>query len=240
MYILIFSLLTLITEIIGTIGGFGSSVFFVPLASCFFPFTMVLALTGILHIFSNLAKLILFYKHIHYKIFLLSGLPAILSVFGGAMLITRSPIQYATLALGIFLAAGSLFLCIKKDFKINPIPINIVSGGIISGFLAGFTGTGGPIRAIALSAYQLNKNTFVATSCAIDMGIDLTRTLIYIEAGFFVKSNYELIPILALTAFWGSWLGKKIIDKTSDERFKKIVLILIFLIGMSQIIKNII
>jgi uncharacterized membrane protein YfcA len=192
----------------------------------------------LLHIFSNLSKLILFYKYIHYKIFILLGIPAILSVIVGAILISWSPAQYAELALGIFLCAGSIFLWISSNFQITPKPMNMIYGGIISGFLAGFTGTGGPIRAITLSAYTLNKNSFIATSSAIDMGVDISRAIIYINAGFFTTEYSELILILAVIAFTGSWLGKKIVSKISNTQFKKIVLILLLIIGISEIIKS--
>ena len=45
MFVFLFFLIALLSEIVGTIGGFGSSVFFVPLAGLFFDFHTVLALT---------------------------------------------------------------------------------------------------------------------------------------------------------------------------------------------------
>ena len=64
MFVFLFFLIALLSEIVGTIGGFGSSVFFVPLAGLFFDFHTVLALTSILHVFSNAAKLVLFGRHV--------------------------------------------------------------------------------------------------------------------------------------------------------------------------------
>jgi hypothetical protein len=66
--ILLFLILTLIAELVGTVGGFDSSVFFVSIGQFFFDFQTVLALTGLLHIFSNTAKLMLFRKSIGWKI----------------------------------------------------------------------------------------------------------------------------------------------------------------------------
>lgn len=57
-----FLVLTLVAEIIGTIGGFGSSVFFVPFANIFFDFHTVLGITAIFHLSSNLSKIYLFRK----------------------------------------------------------------------------------------------------------------------------------------------------------------------------------
>ena len=102
---IVFYILALISEIIGTVGGFGSSVFFVPLATFFFEPKIVLGLTALLHIFSNLSKLILFRKHIDFKIFKLFGIPGIVGVAIGAFASVYLIFTYGALILGIFLLA---------------------------------------------------------------------------------------------------------------------------------------
>jgi hypothetical protein len=64
----IFFLLALFAEIIGTISGFGSSILFVPLASLVFNFKIVLGITAVFHVFSNLSKIFLFRTGIDKKI----------------------------------------------------------------------------------------------------------------------------------------------------------------------------
>jgi uncharacterized membrane protein YfcA len=61
----LFFLLALLAEIIGTISGFGSSILFVPLASIFIHFKLVLGITAVFHIFSNLSKIFLSQKGIN-------------------------------------------------------------------------------------------------------------------------------------------------------------------------------
>ena len=58
----LFLLLALLAEIVGTISGFGSSILFVPLASYFIDFKLVLGITAVFHVFSNLSKIFLFQK----------------------------------------------------------------------------------------------------------------------------------------------------------------------------------
>ena len=57
---LLFLALALLAEVAGTVGGFGSSVFFVPIANFFFDFESVLGITALFHLASNLSKLGLF------------------------------------------------------------------------------------------------------------------------------------------------------------------------------------
>src|SRR5215813_7294406 len=106
----LFFLIAFLSEVVGTIAGFGSSVFFVPLAGFFFDFHEVLALTSILHVFSNGAKLVLFGKHVQFRLLLLLGIPSVAGVIIGAYLSARLTFKFDQLILGSFLVVFSLFL----------------------------------------------------------------------------------------------------------------------------------
>src|ERR1700741_1723184 len=96
---LLFFLIAFLSEIAGTVAGFGSSVFFVPLAGFFFDFHQVLALTSILHVFSNAAKLILFRSDIRWRLVLLLGIASTIFVILGAYLSTRLEFKYTEVIL---------------------------------------------------------------------------------------------------------------------------------------------
>lgn len=234
---ILFLIIVLISEILGTLGGFGSSVFMVPVSQYFFGFHMVLALTGLMHVFSNASKIFLFYKHVHWKTTLLIGIPGVLFVLLGAWLTTIIRFTWAEAVLGLLLIVISAGLWIKPNWKLPPTVTNTITGGSIAGFLAGFVGTGGPIRGLVLAGLNLEKSVFVGTSAAVDMGIDLSRSFVYLGNGYLEKEMYYLIPFLIVASFVGSWIGKQLLDKISQEVFKKIILGLIFAIGVSLIIK---
>lgn len=234
----LFLLVALLSEILGTVGGFGSSVFFVPLAGFFYDFQTVLAITGILHVFSNAAKLILFRKNVNYRLMLLIGLPSVIMVIVGAQLTTYLSFKYTELILGIFLILFSILFFSFPHLKVSPNKINAISGGSIAGFLAGLIGTGGAIRAVSLTAFSLEKNTFVATSAAIDFAVDISRSVVYLGNGYLENTFYFYIPFLFGVAFLGSYLGMKLLNKISEISFKKIVLVLLFLIGITQVVKT--
>lgn len=231
-----FYLLALISEIIGTIGGFGSSVFFVPLATFFFEPKIVLGLTALLHVFSNLAKLILFRKSIDFRILKLFGVPGIIGVAIGAAASVYLILSYGSLIMGIFLLAFSLLFLLKPTLTFKATPQNAILGGSSAGFFAGLIGTGGAIRGAAMAAYNLEKSVFVATSAAIDMGVDLTRAFIYLGNDYLQEKEYSYIPMLILVSFAGSWIGKQLLDKISQFMFRKIVLLFIGMIGIVSII----
>jgi len=141
MFTLLFFLIALVSEIVGTVAGFGSSVFFVPLAGFFFDFHQVLALTSILHVFSNAAKLVFFGRHIRLRLLLL-GVPSVATVTAGAYLSTKLTFRFDQLVLGLFLIAFSVFLLRKPNAKLTATKFNAISAGGVAGFLAGLIGTG--------------------------------------------------------------------------------------------------
>lgn len=235
--LVLFYFLALIAEVIGTIGGFGSSIFFVPVASFFFEPKMVLGITAFFHVFSNISKLILFGKKIDFKVAIKFIIPSVVGVIIGALLIANQSGEIFALLIGIFLVLFALYFLIFPQDAILASNKNIIIGGSTAGFLAGFLGTGGVIRGAAMAAFNLEKNVFVATSAFVDLFVDISRSVIYYQNEFIVFEKLIYILPLILISFVGSYIGKLILEKLNQERFRKIVLILIALMGSLSIFK---
>ena len=212
--------------------GFGSSVFFVPLAGFFFEFHQVLALTSILHVFSNAAKLVLFGKHVRVRLVVLLGVPSVAGVIVGAYLTTRLKLQFAELILGLFLIGFSLFLLWPSTAKVSPSRVNAISAGGIAGFLAGLIGTGGALRGLAL---DLDKGVFVATSAAVDSGVDFSRMIIYLHNNYLSANSLGYVIGLLISAFVGSYVGKIALGRIDQKHFRRIVLTFVLVIGLTTL-----
>lgn len=233
----LFLLLAVFAEILGTVSGFGSSILFVPLASVFFDFKTVLGITAVFHVFSNLSKIALFRKGISKNIALKLGIPAVVFVIIGAMLTKVVPATKMDLVMNIALVLLSVYLLINFNKTIKQTNTNLYLGGISSGLLAGLAGTGGAIRGITLAAFNLPKDVFIATSALIDLGVDSSRAVVYIANGYFKNEFVILIPFLIGISFLGSYIGKLILNRTSEKVFKYIVLAVIVTTAVFQILK---
>ncbi|MCH4553363.1 sulfite exporter TauE/SafE family protein [Aestuariibaculum lutulentum] len=234
----VFLLLALIAEVIGTVGGFGSSVFFVPIANFYFDFQTVLGITAVFHVVSNLSKIALFKKGIDKTLILYIGVPAVLFVIIGGIVSKFLKVTFLELFLGFFLVSLSLLFLIKKDLIIKPHKKEAIIGGTLSGFVAGVVGTGGAIRGLTMAAFNLEKNVFIATSAIIDFGVDLSRTIVYFFNGYIKEDILIYIPFLVGIGILGTYIGKLLLYKISQENFKKISLGLILIIGIVTIIKS--
>jgi uncharacterized protein len=235
--LILFILLSLMAEVLGTIGGFGSSVFFVPLANYFLDFQSVLGIVALFHLMSNTSKIALFRNGIDKNTIIKLGIPAIILAFAGSYLSQFADTKLLELFLAIFLLVTSLVFLIKREIAFDPNTVNSAIGGGLSGFLAGLVGTGGAVRGIAMTAFNLEKEVFVATSAVIDLGIDLTRAGVYLSNGFIHKHDLYLIPFLLIISIVGTFLGKKILNYLPQDRFKLVVLILILITGLITLLR---
>ncbi len=222
---------------LGTIGGFGSSLFFVPIASYFLDFHSVLGITAIFHVSSNLSKIALFRKGIDKRLVVMMGIPAVIFVAIGAWLSQYMPTASLETGLAVFLVVVSTVFILFKDLKIKPTTLSAVSGGVSSGFIAGLLGTGGAIRGMVLAAFALEAQAFVATSAVIDLGIDLSRSIVYLMNGYVHSHDIYLLPVLLGVSVIGTWVGKLVLARVPQTRFRSFVLMLVLATGIATLVK---
>ena len=233
--VILFILLALMAEILGTIGGFGSSVFFVPIASLFLDFQSVLGITAIFHVSSNITKIV-FFKHGFDKGLILKvGIPALVFVVIGAYFSKYIDVKKLEIGLAIFLIVTSLAFLLIKNLSLKPTTVNSLLGGTFSGLMAGIIGTGGSIRGITLAAFNLKTEVFIATSAIIDLGVDSSRAVMYYINGFVHYHDFYLLPFLIIASIVGTYIGKLILAKVSQQTFKNMVLVLLLITGIFSI-----
>lgn len=232
---LLFFLLAFVSEIVGTVSGFGSSTFFIPFAQFLENYKLVLALSAMLHIFSNFSKISHFNKHIRIKKILLFVIPSVLMTYLGAILnddVNSLLIQKLIGLVLIFISV--LFFIIKiKQIRFNDLSKIILIAA--SGFFTGLTGTGGAIRGLALSTMSLSPQAFIVLSSTIDIGGDIFRLFVYLKNGYMDWQQWLYIPLLAASAYFGTFIGKIIINKISQQLFEKIVLVFVFISGFAML-----
>lgn len=229
---LIFYVLAFLAEIIGTIGGFGSSLFFVPLANFYFDFHTVLGITAMFHLFSNASKISLFKEGLDKKLIYWIGIPSVMFVIIGALLSNYLDNKNAELYIGLFLSSFSILILVFPNIKLRATKNNSIAGGAASGLLAGLLGTGGAVRGLTMAAFNLEKNIFLASSAVIDMAVDSSRFIVYLIQGYMKWNFLYYIPFLIIIAYAGSYIGKRILNKLSQDYFRKASLILILITGL--------
>src|SRR3989344_2145138 len=187
---ILFFLAAFVSEIIGTIAGFGSSTVFLPLALSFFDFKTALILVALLHIFGNLGRISFFKSGLDKRTILIFGIPSVVMTLIGASLISFIPQDFLKGILGIFLIVYALLSLWKEGLKVKQSLFTSIIGGGLSGFLAGLIGTGGALRGAFLTAFSLPKEKYIATAAFTALLVDATRIHVYLGEGFSAASMH--------------------------------------------------
>ena len=160
-----------------------------------------------------------------------------IGVLIGARLTAFIPSEHMMLVLSAVLIILSLVFLFAPDHRVEATTLNASMGGAASGFVAGLVGTGGAIRGLTLAAFDLPKEVFISTSAWIDMGVDLSRTVVYAQQGFIAQSTWAYLPWLAAISLLGSWAGRWLLARVPQERFRKLVLVLVIAVAVFSAVR---
>lgn len=229
---ILFWVAAFLSEIVGTMAGFGSSTVFLPIALFFLDFKTALILVAIFHMSGNIGRITFFRHGFNRRLLLIFGAPSVIFTILGALLVNYVASEILKGVLGVFLIIFALISLFKSGFSFSPNIKNSFVGASLSGFFAGLIGTGGALRGAFLTAFNLEKSVYIATAATISLAVDVTRIPVYFGSGFLEQQFYYYIPILFFLAISGSFTGKKIVSKISQPTFRKIVQLTIILISL--------
>lgn len=156
----------------------------------------------------------------------------------GALLYARIGSRLLEITLGLLLLATALAALSDWTRKWKPRGIVAQSLGFLSGLFGGMAGNQGGLRAAALLTFSLTPAAFVATSTAVGLAIDAARMPIYVwRAGSSLLTVLTPISVATVGVLIGTLFGERLLFGLSEEKFRKVVGILIAALGLWLILK---
>ncbi|NIP26773.1 MAG: TSUP family transporter [Phycisphaerae bacterium] len=237
MEIMLLTALVFVASAIGTLTGFGLSTIMIPVVLLFYPFKQAIFFVGIIHLFGNIWKVVLFHRGFRWKLILCFGIPGIAASFLGAKLAFEVPAGLLLRILAGFMIIYVIYLFVKPSFKIKQGTGSAVTGGALSGFLAGIFGMGGAVRGLFLSSFDLPKSVYIATAGTIALFIDTTRvTSYYVEGARLEPSILWGMLIFIPASFLGAKAAKLFVDKIPQKHFRKVIAAFLFLVALKLLL----
>lgn len=89
-----------------------------------------------------------------------------------------------------------------------------------------------------MAAFKLDKDKLIATSTIIDLGVDFSRTIVYYYNGYMKYKHLYLVTVLVVVGILGTWIGKRILHRMSQDQFRYLVLLLILGVGIASVVSN--
>lgn len=237
MEIILLTALVFVASAIGTITGFGLSTVMVPVVLLFYPLTQTLFFVGIIHLFGNVWKVVLFRSGFRWKLVLSFGIPGIAASLLGALLAFEAPTGLLLRILAGFIIIYVIYLFAKPSFKIKQGTGSAVTGGSLSGFLAGIFGMGGAVRSLFLSAFDLPKAVYIATAGTIAFFIDITRVTTYFVKGARLEPSILWGMLIFIPAsYLGAKAAQAVVEKIPQKHFRKVIAAFLFLVALKLLL----
>lgn len=251
MEILIIVVAAFVTAILTFLSGFGLGTILTPVFMFFFPVDLAIALTGVVHFFNNIFKIILVGRKADRAVLIRFGIPAVIAAFIGAWVLLHIPdsqplfdytlfgrtfevypVKLIISVLLIIFATMDLIPYFNKlQFGKEKLPL----GGVLSGFFGGLSGNQGALRSAFLIKAGLTKEAFIGTAVVVSTFVDFTRLSVY--ATRFVKSglsdNIMLVVFATIAAVAGAYIGNKLLKKVTIKYIQILIAIMLIIVSLA-------
>ena len=234
--------------------GFGIGTLLMPVFALFFPVEAAIAMTAVVHLTNNIFKLFLVGRHADWNIALKFIVPGLITSAIGAYLMTQmvdtAPLfsyemngTHEVTLLKLVVSALILFFSFLElaprfreiSFRERYIPL----GGALSGFFGGLSGHQGALRSAFLLRSLDDKTKFIGTGVVCAVVVDLSRLIVYGTLFFggavdkIVESGgLSLMGVALITAFLGSFLGRRLMKKVKMRHVRNIVGVMLFVLAL--------
>jgi len=249
--ILIICIVAFIAAILTFFSGFGLGTILTPVFMIFFPVDLAIALTGVVHFFNNLFKILLVGKNANKDVLIRFGITAIIAAFIGAWLLLHIPdakplftyemwgkswevypVKFLISLLLIFFAILDLIpKTSRMQFDKKWLPL----GGFLSGFFGGLSGNQGALRTAFLMKAGLSKEVFIGTAVVVSTFVDFTRLGVYASriSASGLYDNIALVASATFAAIAGAFIGNKLLKKVTWRSLQVIVSIMLIVLSIA-------
>jgi uncharacterized protein len=246
-------LVALLVAALTLFSGFGLGTLLMPAFALFFPVTVAVAATAVVHLANNLFKVALMGRHADWRVVAQFALPAAAAAMVGAWLLGlfaaipplltyglghgRYEVTAVKLVIGVIIIFFALFDLSPRLSKISFDRQYLPLGGALSGFFGGLSGNQGALRSAFLLKLGLDKEAFIGTGVVSAVIVDIARLLVYglvFYTTSFTTLGSDIVGLViaaTLAAFIGSYLGRRLLKKVTLRAVQLIVGYMLVLLG---------
>ncbi len=161
-------------------------------------------------------------------------------VFLGTKVLVTLPLWLLNLILGVMVLAFVSTNFFRFDFHVSPESERLFSplAGFASGFLNGMTNAAGPVVATYLYSLRLEKTEFIKSIATIFMVTKVSQLVAVSTWNLFNLSTLSLSLIVTLFCLIGFYAGLKTQDRVNQRTFNRGVLALLFVIGVTLVVRS--
>jgi len=227
--------------VVSVVTGFGCGLFALPLMLTCVPTEIAIPVTCVMSCVGMSLILVKFWRNVDWFHFWVMTIPATPGVFIGIYIQRTTPVHWLELGFGLFLlvCAGweivrSYALANHKPIRSLPLEVGLA---LLAGIVGGVIGLGGPVMALYAALAHWDKDMTRGTF-GLFFGLNLVLCIFLLHwYGLLGTVELDLVKWAVPGVIAGTFLGIPVAGRIPQDVFRKLLLGMILLSGMSLIIK---
>ncbi len=222
---------------ISSISGFGIGTILTPFMALQFGVKLAVAAVSIPHCTGNALRFWTLRHKLDKRVLRTFGVMSAAGALAGSLLHVFAPNPALRVVLAALLIIAGLLGVTGREAHIRLGRVGAWIGGGVSGFFGALIGNQGGLRAAAMLAFDVPKDTFVATATATALIVDVVRMPIY--AAHEWRAIVAILPDVFLGAVGviaGTHFGRSIFGRIPEGLFRRFVAALILVLGVAMLV----
>ena len=207
------------TSFIAAAFGLGGGIVLLAIMGSLMPVVTMIPVHGVVQLGSNAGRMLIMLRNIDTGILLPFSLGSLIGGAIGSVVVIRMPSEF----LQIGLAGFVLWSVWGRPPTYQSSRFAMAGTGLVSTFLTMFFGATGVFVAAMVKTLKFDRMTFVAshaTCMTIQHGI---KVVAFGLLGFAYGNYAPLMILMIASGLLGTFLGRQLLARTSDERFHLIL-----------------
>jgi len=208
---------------LAAVAGFGGAAVLLPVLVWTFGVREAIPILTVAQLIGNGSR-VWFNRHeLNWRVvawFALGGVP--MGLIGG-LLFARAPLAALTRILGVFLLLIVVWRHARPHALWRPSLPAFAGIGAGASFLSALLGSVGPLMAPFFLAYGLVKGAYIGTEALSTVVMHVTKLVAYHHAAILPVHSVVVGLMLGPLMIWGSFTGKRIVDRLPERVFIGII-----------------
>ena len=230
---LFFFAVALIAGGIAAVTGFAIGSLLTPTLALETGTKLAVAAVAIPHFVGTAQRFLIFRRHVHRRVLLGFGIPSAAGGLAGALLHARASSRALAVVFGGLLIMAGVSELTGWIERVRWGRRTAWVAGAVSGALGGLVGNQGGIRSAAMLGFNVPKESFVATTTAVGLIVDLARLPVYLAIGWRDILHVWLLVLTAtIGVVIGTAFGTRVLGRLPERTFRRVLAVLLLALGL--------
>lgn len=214
---------------ISTAAGIGGGVTMLAVMAQVMPPLALIPVHGLVQLGSNVSRMTVMWKHIHWRFLGWFFLGGALGAAVGVKVVTALPTAVLQTVLGLFILYS---LWGPMPARAEASRRGLVAGGGLTTLASMFIGASGPLAMVIVKGYDYDRFTKVGTFSGVMVIQHGLKGIVFGIAGFAFMPYVPLVAFMVAAGFLGTLVGKRVLLNQNEDRFGVILNIVLTLLAL--------